>query len=73
MDRTSAQPQVKLILLPSDRFSNKKHEILTEPFLCFTLRDIWGRTVYERELSSCNGERSGLSQTISGSQTKAND
>ncbi len=52
MDRTSAQPQVKLILLTSDNFSNNKHEILTEPFFCLTLRDFWGWTMNERELSS---------------------
>ncbi len=41
LDRTSAQPQVKLILLPSDHFSNNKHEIQTEPFFCLTFRDFW--------------------------------
>jgi hypothetical protein len=37
MDRTLAQPQVKLILLPYDHISNNKHEILTEPFFSLQL------------------------------------
>jgi hypothetical protein len=39
------EPQLKLILLPSDRFSNNKHEILTEPFFCLTFRDFRGWTL----------------------------